>query len=698
MATLPRCGEFLSSFPIDPFKLGAIPKEEGVEFNLLTGTEATAVQLLLIPNPEDRTNHTVHQMEKVGEGGWHVSVPEAKPGDCYGFRVHGPYEPCQGLMYNPMKVVCDPFGKLIGDPGRNEPQLYVYDPHDRSLVDRCDSLLCCPLSMVPSVDEFEWEGLKFLPTAPQHRVIIEAHVKGLTKCWPGIAPDVQGTYKALSLPTVTDRLKGLGATSLELMPIHQGFKPNSGYWNYNSMCFFAPELSYASSSSPLDVVTELKAAIRELHREGIEVILDVVYNHTVEGNHCGPTLCFRGIGNRSFYLLNPHSQSEYLNRSGVGNTLNSESPLVMLLVLLSLVHWREEYGIDGVRFDLGSLIFQRKTDNWFRFDQDSMLFQLIREYLPKNFFLSTEPWSADNGSDFGAYPDGWSQWNGLYRDACQEVIACGGRNLNKFATRLSGSRDILVDANHAALQQVVYVGSHDGFTLYDRFSYNERRNWDNGEQNRDGHHPDFSWNCGDEGPTAVSGVEALRLAKARLAVALVLASSGTPLITAADLILHSQLGNNNPYGLDNEITWLNWENPRANGFFSFVSGMIALRHRLPALWSYNFTGEGYGWFSPMATVLSIGEWENPNNGVMAVLISGKPAPGVERPEGKDLYLAINFRHQEVEFFFPRHLEDRGTFWSRELDCTLPNPFRHKAVEVTQPCRLGAQGLLIIGAP
>ena len=464
------------------------------------------------------------------------------------------------------------------------------------------------------------------------------------------------------------------------------------------MSFFSPELGYASDSNPIQAMKELKTAIRELHRAGIEVILDVVYNHTVEGNHCGPTLCFRGIGNKSFYLLNSANQCEYLNRSGVGNALNSESPLVILLILLSLVHWREEYGIDGVRFDLGSLVFQRRTGGWFAFDPNSLLFKLIHEYLPENFFLSAEPWSADSGSDFGSYPKGWKQWNGVYRDACQEVIACGARNLNKFATRLAGSRDILPNAEQAATQQVVYIDSHDGFTLYDRFSYNERRNWVNGEQNRDGHYPDFSWNCGEEGPTANPAVEALRVAKARLAVALVLVSSGTPMVTAADLILHSQQGNNNPYGHDDEISWLDWESPRANAFFAFASGMIALRHRLPALWSYNFAGEGYGWFSPMATVLSIGEWEDPGYGVLALHINGKAAAGVERPDGKDLYLAVNFRHQDVEFYLPRHLADKGKMWTRQLDSTLAHPFASKEIEISRPYRLAAHGLLILEAP
>src|SRR5215469_5324350 len=570
-------------WPGQPYPRGATWDGEGVNFSLFS-VNAEKVDLCLF-DPTGRYEVQRIALRERTDEIWHCYLPEARPGLLYGFRVHGPYRPEQGLRFNPNKLLIEPYAKRL------EGTLLWSDAHFGYRVghpktdlsfDKRDSAAGTPKSRV--IDPaFTW-GDDRPPRVPWHdTVIYETHVRGLTMRHPEVPPPLRGTYAGLATAPMLEHFLQLGITTLELMPVHAFVDDRTlldkglrNYWGYNTIGFFAPERRYSATGQ----ISEFKTMVKTLHSAGIEVILDVVYNHTAEGNELGPTLSMRGIDNAAYYRLSPENPRYYMDFTGTGNTLNLQNPRVLQLIMDSLRYWVLEMHVDGFRFDLASALAREL----YEVDRLGSFFDTIgQDPVLSQVKLIAEPWDIGSGGyQVGNFPPGWNEWNDKYRDALRGYWKGDGGQIGEFARRFTGSSDHYEASGRKPHASINFITAHDGFTLEDLVSFNDKHNEANGEDSRDGTDNNRSWNCGVEGATDDAAIRALRLRQKRNLIATLLLSQGVPMILAGDELGHTQRGNNNAYCQDNEISWLDWElSEEQRGFLAFVAQMVQLRRRHP---------------------------------------------------------------------------------------------------------------------
>lgn len=664
-------------WPGRPYPLGATWDGQGVNFALFS-EHATGVELCLFDASGRRELKRVPlrwQTDQV----WHCYLPEARPGLLYGYRVHGPYEPQNGHRFNPHKLLLDPYAKAIDGEIRWSDALFPYRIGGRRedlVIDRRDSAPGMPKSRVVDT-AFTW-GEDHAPRTPWHDTIIyEAHVKGLTRLHPGVPSALRGTYAALASEPVIDHLRRLGVTAVELMPVHAFVQDRHlverglrNYWGYNSIGYFAPEASY-SASAP---VREFKTMVKSLHAHDIEVILDVVYNHTAEGNHLGPMLSFKGIDNCSYYRLVQGDERYYMDYTGTGNTLNMRHPRVLQLLMDSLRYWVVEMHVDGFRFDLASALARELH----AVDRLSAFFDVIaQDPVLQRVKLIAEPWDVgEGGYQVGNFPPGWAEWNGRYRDTVRAYWKGDGGLIGDLASRLTGSADLYA-RNRSTYASINFVTAHDGFTLQDLVSYNDKHNEANGEGNRDGDSHNRSWNCGHEGPTDDPAIRALRAQQKRNFLATLLLSQGVPMLLAGDEMGRTQRGNNNAYCQDNEVSWVDWElDDEDRALLEYTRRLIALVKQHPVFRRRTFFQgrqirgvPDIAWYNPTGVGMTDDEWQQGFARCLGMYLAGDAIGETDdrgRPLTDDSFLLLlNAHHEEIGFRLP---EPRpGSRWHVVLD-------------------------------
>ncbi|MBB1643945.1 glycogen debranching protein GlgX [Sphingobacterium sp. UME9] len=662
-----------------PYPLGATYDGEGVNFALFS-ENAEAVELYLYDSSNQQEIEKFKITEKTHQV-WHIYVSGIKPGQLYGYRVHGPYDPAQGHRFNPHKLLIDPYAKAISGVVQWNDALFAYNIGEDDLsLDTTDSAPFVPKSVV--IDgHFDW-GDDHPPRVPMHQsVIYETHVKGFTATHPEIPEEIRGTYAALAHPVTINYLKELGITAIELLPIHHFItdrhlqdKGLTNYWGYNSVGFFAPDVRYSASGTHGEQVVEFKEMVKALHSAGIEVILDVVYNHTGEGNEMGPTLSFRGIDNASYYRL-AEDPRYYMDFTGTGNTLNTRQPNVLRLIMDSLRYWVQEMHVDGFRFDLASALARELHD----VDKLSSFFDVIhQDPVISQVKLIAEPWDiGEGGYQVGEFPAGWAEWNGKYRDCIRDYWIGADSMIAEFANRLTGSSDLYRGDNRTPSASINFITAHDGFTLHDLVSYNEKHNEANGEDNKDGESHNRSWNCGAEGPTDDSTVNNLREKQKRNMLVTLFLSQGVPMLVAGDEQGRTQQGNNNAYCQDNEISWLNWANVDVS-LLDFTKKLIHFRREHPVFcrrkWFQGLPIRGTGvedivWFLPDASEMDDHHWEEDYARSLAVFLNGAGIRSVDT-DGKKIvdanfYLIFNAYWEDVTYTLPG--ENYGAGWFKILD-------------------------------
>ncbi|OBI16483.1 glycogen debranching protein GlgX [Mycobacterium sp. E2497] len=610
---------------------------------------------------------------------WHAYIPNIEPGQRYGYRVHGPYDPQNGLRCNPNKLLVDPYSKAIDGSFEWDQALFSYNFGDPDSRNDDDSAAFMPKSVVIN-PYFDWGNDR----PPDHQyadtVIYEAHVKGLTQTHPDIPEQQRGTYAAVAHPVIIEHLKSIGVTAIELMPVHHFANDStlvdkglSNYWGYNTIGFFAPDFKYSSSASPGGQVQEFKAMVRALHEAGIEVILDVVYNHTAEGNHMGPTLSFRGIDNAAYYRLVDDDKRYYMDYTGTGNSLNVGHPHALQLIMDSLRYWVTEMHVDGFRFDLASTLAREFYD----VDRLATFFELVQQDpTVSQVKLIAEPWDVGPGGyQVGNFPPQWTEWNGKYRDAVRDFWRGEPSTLDEFAYRLSGSADLYEHTARRPVASINFVIAHDGFTLRDLVSYNEKHNEANGEDNNDGESHNRSWNCGAEGPTDDPDVNALRARQQRNFLTTLLLSQGVPMICHGDELGRTQNGNNNGYCQDNELTWIDWAKAD-NGLLEFTRLVSALRGNHPVFRRRRFfSGKPLGrrgqdglpdiaWFTPEGTEMTEEDWGAGFAKSVTVFLNGHGIPDRDargqRVLDDSFLLCFNAHYEPIEFTLPA--KEFGAAW------------------------------------
>jgi isoamylase len=679
----------VKTWPGRPYPFGATWDGAGVNFALFS-EHASRVELCLYSSSESKSPEQTIALPERTNMVWHGYLPDVRPGQLYGYRVHGPHEPQAGHRFNPHKVLLDPYAKAIGRPLEWSDELFGYTighPRGDLSMDERDSAPFAPLAEVIDT-AFTW-GDDRPPRTPWHRTIIyELHVKGFTRLLDEVPEPLRSTYAGLSSDAALRHLVDLGVTAVELMPVHHFIQDRhllerglSNYWGYNTLSFFAPEARYASAVSAGDGVREFKTMVRALHGAGIEVILDVVYNHTAEGNHLGPTLSFRGLDNAAYYRLSPHDRRYHEDFTGCGNTLNMQEPRVLQLIMDSLRYWVLDMHVDGFRFDLASALAREL----YAVDRLSSFFDIIQQDpVLANVKLIAEPWDlGPGGYQVGNFPVGWAEWNGRYRDAVRRFWKGEGGVACELATRFCGSSDLYEQSGRRPHASINFVTCHDGFTLNDLVSYESKRNEANGEENRDGESHNSSWNCGVEGPTSDPEIIALREREKRNLLATLLLSQGVPMILMGDELGRTQNGNNNAYCQDAELSWLHWDStPEKKTLLEFARKVIALRKEHRVFRRRNFfqgrpiRGEGVKdltWFEPGGNEMGDVAWDSPQMRSFAVRLSGKQIDEVdERGEpldDDDFFCVINSQPERLAFKLP--LEGEGRSWELVLDTAQP---------------------------
>ena len=656
-------------YPGSPYPLGATWDGKGVNFALYA-ENATGVELCLFNDPKDETEAVRIPITERSTQIWHVYIPDAKPGQLYGYRVHGPYDPAAGHRFNPAKLLIDPYAKAIAGKIEWSDALFGYETgneaEDLSMSDT-DSAPFLPKCVVIN-PEFNWEGDRAPKIAYHNTIIYEAHVRGFTKLSPEIPEEIRGTYAAIGHPATIGYLQKLGITAIELMPVHHFIadrhlveKGLTNYWGYNTIGFFAPEVRYSGSGVLGEQVNEFKQMIKDLHKAGIEVILDVVYNHTAEGNQMGPTLSFKGVDNASYYRL-AEDKRFYFDYTGTGNTLNANLPNVLRLMMDSLRYWILDMHVDGFRFDLASTLARELHE----VNKLSAFFDIIhQDPIISQVKLIAEPWDiGEGGYQVGNFPPGWAEWNGKYRDCIRDYWRGEDSILGEFAQRFTGSSDLYGGGYRNPTASINFITAHDGFTLNDLVSYNEKHNEANGEDNKDGEGHNRSWNCGAEGDTNDEVVKALRQRQKRNFLTTLFLSQGVPMLVAGDEISRTQQGNNNAYCQDNEISWINWEHAD-NDLLEFAQGVIKLRKDHPMFcrrrWFQGQPIKGVGiedivWFLPDGTEMSEEHWNNGYAKTLAIFLNGRgihtPGPKGEQIVDDSFYVIFNAHHEPVEFRLP----------------------------------------------
>ncbi|HVL82061.1 MAG TPA: glycogen debranching protein GlgX [Actinomycetota bacterium] len=687
-------------WPGKPYPLGATWDGEGVNFAIFS-ENATGVELCLFDDPDDpKESRTVSLRERT-DLIWHVYLPDARPGQLYGFRVDGPYDPGRGHRFNPAKLLLDPYAKAISGTVQWSDAIFGYtigDPREDLAPDPRDSAPGMPRCVV--IDPaFTW-GDDRPPKVPWNRTIIyEAHVRGMTMMHPAVPDELRGTYLGIASDPIVDHLVDLGITSLELLPVHQFVNDRhlweqglTNYWGYNSIGFFAPDVRYACGRLG-GQVDEFKSMVKTLHRAGIEVILDVVYNHTGEGNHLGPTVCLRGVDNASYYRLMPHDQRFYMDFTGTGNSMNMLHPRTMQLIMDSLRYWVTEMHVDGFRFDLAPVLAREL----YEVNRLGTFFDIIQQDpVISQAKLIAEPWDVGPGGyQVGNFPVGWAEWNGEYRDCVRAFWRGDQGRVPELAYRLSGSSDIYAASGRRTYASINFVTAHDGFTLTDLVSYEQKHNWENGEGNRDGHDHNLSSNWGVEGPTDSVQVNRMRERMKRNMLATLIFSQGVPMLLGGDEIGRTQRGNNNAYCQDNEISWFDWDlDPADRELLAFTKRLIAIHNANPVLRRRSFfTGRpGAGgvrdihWLRPDGEEMTDADWASPVNHVLGMLMPGDLTDEVDergRPVfGQTLLLLLNGGTRSRLFTLPKP-EERGV-WEEVMNTARPG---------TRPVRKGALNLV-----
>ena len=671
------------------YPLGASYDGAGVNFALYSQV-AQKVELCLF---DEHDVETRIEMTERNSYVWHNYIPGLHPGQRYGYRVYGPYDPVHGLRCNPNKLLLDPYDKAIEGNIDGEESLFSYwfkSPDDNSAMNDLDSAAHTMKSAVIN-PYFDWGNDQHPYISYHDSVIYEAHVRGMTNLNMDVPPDIRGTYAGLAYPSVIEYLKKLGITAIELMPIHQFVNDSflqekglSNYWGYNTIGFFAPHNAYSSSGERGEQVNEFKSMVKAYHRAGMEVILDVVYNHTAEGNHMGPTLSFKGIDNASYYRLVEGDQQHYFDTTGTGNSLLMRSPHALQLITDSLRYWVTEMHVDGFRFDLAATLARQFQE----VDKLSAFFDIVeQDPIISRVKLIAEPWDLGSGGyQVGGFPSSWSEWNGRYRDTVRDFWRSQPSTLPEFASRLMGSSDLYQVNGRRPVASVNFITAHDGFTMNDLVSYNEKHNEANGEGNRDGESNNRSWNCGVEGPTNIPDVNDLRQRQMRNMFATLLFSQGIPMICGGDEVARTQQGNNNAYCQDNEISWTNWHLDKGRKeLLAFVSKLIHLRLDHPVLHRRRFfTGREPGddsntipqveWFDHTGSIMDMDDWQNTHAFSMMIYLNGSDIPEVDwygnRMVDNDFILIFNAHYEPIMFTLPD--ERYGRKWQLVVDTHNPN--------------------------
>ncbi|QIX50835.1 glycogen debranching protein GlgX [Rhodococcus sp. DMU1] len=776
-------------WPGSAYPLGATYDGAGTNFALFSEV-AEKVELCLIAKDGTETRVPI---EEVDGNVWHVYLPTVTPGQRYGYRVHGPYDPAQGLRCDPSKLLLDPYGKAYDGAFDGDASLFSYamvgaedapsepehsagaeeaqsapEPAARAAedagaeaagdttADEADdsdgtgsgetegdgtgddgtgddtAAESAPEPAAPANPDFpqldslghtmttvvinpffDWASDRH-PRRPYYETVIyEAHVKGMTATHPGVPEQLRGTYAGLAHPVIIDHLQSLGVTAIELMPVHQFMHDQvlldrglRNYWGYNTFGFLAPHLDYSSASNPSGVVAEFKAMVRAYHEAGIEVILDVVYNHTAEGNHLGPTISFRGIDNAAYYRLVDDDKSYYMDYTGTGNSLNARHPHTLQLIMDSLRYWVTEMHVDGFRFDLASTLARELHD----VDRLSAFFDLVQQDpIVSQVKLIAEPWDVgEGGYQVGNFPGLWTEWNGKYRDTVRDYWRGEPATLGEFASRLTGSSDLYEATGRRPSASINFVTAHDGFTLADLVSYNEKHNNANGENNMDGESHNRSWNCGAEGPTDDPEVLALRQRQSRNILATLMLSQGTPMIAHGDEFGRTQQGNNNVYCQDNELSWMDWSLAETNAdLLDFTRNVIALRRSHPVFRRRRFfegrpirSGEqsrDIAWRTPAGEEMTPEDWDSGFGKSLSVFLNGEgihePNQRGERVVDDSFLLCFNAHDEPIDFVTPDgpHAQE----WSVALDTDVPDGLREQVVTAGGSVRVQARSLLVL---
>jgi isoamylase len=669
-----------------PSPLGATVRDGGINFAVASGVaQAVEVCLFDVGGAETRV-----RLPDYDDGVWHGFVSGAGYGQAYGYRVHGPWDPGHGVRCNPAKLLLDPYARAVRGQVTFGPEVYDYDAADGGAPSALDSAGHVPLSLV--VDgAFDWGD-----DAPPRRdyadtVFYEVHVKGFTMRHPGVPAELRGSYAGLGHEAAIEHLTSLGVTAVELLPVHQYVPDNfllqrglTNYWGYQSIGYFAPHLAYsaAARSGPAGSgqagaqVAEFKAMVRALHRAGLEVILDVVFNHTAEGGQSGPTLCFRGLDNAAYYRIDPADPGRYYDTTGTGNTVDAGSPVALRLIMDSLRYWLTEMHVDGFRFDLAAALARQDGG----FSSASAFFDLVaQDPVVSQAKLVAEPWDVGqmDSYDLGRFPGLWHEWNGKYRDTMRDFWRSqkiGG--LGEFATRFAGSSDLYGADRRRPTASVNLLTVHDGFTLRDLVSYDDKHNEANGEDNRDGASDNRSWNCGAEGPTPDPEVLALRARQSRAMLSTLLLSFGVPLLLGGDELGRTQGGNNNAYCQDNETSWFDWSAVDAD-LLEFTRRLLAFRRAHPVFRRRRFLSGAeaseLGWYTPAGTEMTGADWADPSALALGIYLDGSDDPDVG-PDGQplvddDFLVLVNAWWEPIGFAIP--VTRAGTQWVGEIDSYDP---------------------------
>jgi isoamylase len=682
-------------YPGRPYPLGSTWDGEGINFAIYAD-HASDVELCLFNDETDQSEFIKIKLAERTHHIWHVYIPGLAPGQLYGYRVNGPFDPENGHRYNVNKLLIDPYAKGIAGVINWHDALFGYilgDEQEDLSFNEMDSAPFIPKSIV--IDQaYDWDNEQPLDIPYHESIIYELHVKGFTNQHPDIPEEIRGTYAGLGHPVSVNYLKSLGVTAIELMPVHQFVndrhlveKGLSNYWGYNTIGFFSPDIRYAASSERGGQVLEFKNMVKAMHQAGIEVILDVVYNHTAEGNHMGPTLSFKGVDNQSYYRLT-EDQRYYMDYTGTGNTLNANLPNVLRLIMDSLRYWITEMHVDGFRFDLAPALARELH----AVNKLSAFFDIIhQDPVISQVKLIAEPWDiGEGGYQVGNFPHEWAEWNGKYRDCIRDYWRGADSMLGEFAQRFTGSPDLYQDDLRRPTASVNFITAHDGFTLHDLVTYNDKHNDDNGEGNQDGERHNSSCNYGIEGETDDQQINLIRDRQKRNLLTTLFLSQGIPMLVAGDEFGRTQQGNNNAYCQDNEISWLNWVEADES-LFAFTQQLIHLRKKHPVFcrrrWFQGMPIKGIGlediaWFLPEGTEMEEHNWKEDFAKSLAIYLNGQDlkSTGVhgEKITDDNFYLMFNAHYEGLDYNLPN--ERYGVEWIKVLDTSIEgiieSPLRH----------------------
>jgi isoamylase len=680
MSAIPAA-QAVDTLPGSQFPLGSTVTDGGVNFAVASGAADGMVLCLF----DEKGDEAQIPMRDYDAGVWHVFVPGAGAGQAYGYRATGPYDPAHGVRCNPAKLLLDPYARAFTGAVTFGAEVLGYSNSAQDAPSDLDSAASVPRSLVVGGESFSWRDGAHVRHTYADTVIYEVHVKGFTMRHPGVPSELRGTYAGLGHEAAVAHLLGLGITAVELLPVHESIPEEflvqrglTNYWGYNTIGYFAPHQGYSAAvraGQPGGQVTEFKAMVGALHAAGIEVLLDVVFNHTAEGNDLGPTFCYRGLDNPAYYRLDDSDPRHYTDTTGCGNSLNVGDPITLQMIMDSLRYWLTEMHVDGFRFDLAPALARQEGE----FEKRSAFFDLVsQDPVVSHAKLVAEPWDVGqmDSYDLGRFPPVWREWNGKYRDTMRDFWRSHPVGIGEFANRFCGSADMYGRARRRPTASVNFITVHDGFTLRDLVSYNDKHNEANGESNRDGTDDNRSWNCGAEGPTEDPAVLDLRARQSRAILATLLLSFGIPMLLGGDEMGRTQQGNNNAYCQDNEITWFDWSQPDT-GLLDFTKRLIALRRAHPVFRRSRFLAGAEAaelrWYTPAGAEMTAANWSDPNALAIALYLDGSDDPD-RAPDGTwliddDFLVLVNAWWEPLEFVLPATRPQ--AIWQVEIDTYDP---------------------------